>query len=167
MIKNNISIYSNKLKSVKGSSFNKIIGDILKYHLDNNHIEYFKKEPKYSAPGYTKTQFNPDYEIQLLNGKKIVIDNTTSIRSDRVKQKQWDALGVKSYFKKYGENINYYIVIPNSYSLGTEYTNKEEVNLYLTQRLYILENEHYSEIDDIIELDELEFLIMSTYLSLS
>lgn len=61
-------------------------------------------EPRYNHPDTTYQQFSPDFEIELNNGEIIIIDNTTTARHDRFKQKQWDAYGVKEHFKAKNKN---------------------------------------------------------------
>ena len=97
----------NSFKSTNGNALNKYVEQILTEYASLGYIKKFIKEPKYRMPGFEQTQFNPDFEITLLDSSIIVIDNTTTIRSDRMKQKQWDSFGVKAYFESIGETILY------------------------------------------------------------
>lgn len=109
----------NSLKSQNGNCLNKHVEQLLIECLSKGYIKEYRKEPKYQAIGFEQSQFNPDFEITLKDGSIIVIDNTTSIRSDRMKQKQWDALGIKSCFEYNGETILTYVVIPDKENLGS------------------------------------------------
>lgn len=145
----------NSFKSTNGNALNKYVEQILIEYALLGYIKKFIKEPKYRMPGFEQTQFNPDFEITLLDGSIIVIDNTTTIRSDRMKQKQWDSFGVKAYFESIGETILSYVVIPNKEDLGSEDTNSTEIKMYLNYRENLLSGRIYSAIDDVLQISEL------------
>ena len=90
---------SNSAKSKHGSSLNKQLKDLMLGLLSTNKIASFKDEPRYNYPAKKQKQFSPDGEITLLDGSIIVYDNTTTIRRVRLKQKLWDAYGVKKHFQ--------------------------------------------------------------------
>lgn len=48
-------------------------------------------------------EFNPDNVVEKNNGKIIIIDSTTTARTDRMRGKQWDAYGTKKYFTEKGK----------------------------------------------------------------
>jgi len=76
---------SNTAKSRRGNSFNRDVAQLMNGLLKNKKIKSFIVEPKYNYPSKKNKQFNPDGEITKLNGDLIIYDNTTSIRSDRLK----------------------------------------------------------------------------------
>lgn len=152
---NSIQTLDNSLKSTNGNTLNKYIGDKLLEFVSLGYINGFIREPKYTMPGYEHPQFNPDFEITLLDGSIIIIDNTTTVRSDRIKQKQWDSFGIKSYFTSINESILYYVVIPDKENLGSKQTNSTEIKMYLNYKDNIISGKIYSAIDDILQLSEL------------
>jgi len=145
---------SNKRKSQTGNDFNKDIENIL-YMLKNDKIiESFKKEPKLSAPGYINDQFRPDFKINLIEKTIVFIDNTKTIRGDRVKQKQWEALGVKMCYTNKECTAYYFVIVPNEDIIGSEETREKEVHNVIHERNKIRSGDYYSEIDDILFVDE-------------
>lgn len=148
---------SNSLKSKKGYSLNKYVQTIFLDKLKNNEIKSYTYEPKYNFPGFDNMQFKPDGEIILNNGTIIIIDNTTSARHDRFKQKQWDAYGVKKYFKKHQPNaqVKYYIILPDKDDLGSISTKEKEFKNFLREKNKINSPEYYSEVDDILSVSNL------------
>lgn len=150
-------IKSNSLKSKKGYSLNYKVKTLFLDKLKNNEILSYTYEPKYNFPGFENMQFNPDGEIILNDGTIIIIDNTTSARHDRFKQKQWDAYGVKQYFKTYKPNttVKYYIILPDKDDLGSVSTKEKEFKSFLREKKKINSKEYYSEVDDILHVSNL------------
>lgn len=148
---------SNSSKSKNGYTLNKDVKNIFLNKLKNNEIKSYKCEPKYHFPGFENMQFKPDGEIVLNNNTVIIIDNTTSARHNRFKQKQWDAYGVKQYFKEYHPNTNvkYYIVLPDKDNLGSISTREKEFNNFLREKNKINNSNYYSEVDDILQVSDL------------
>lgn len=118
---------------------------------ENGIILSYQKEPVCSIPGYGYTQYNPDYLIELRNGRKLYIDNTTTVRSDRLKQKQWDAYGVKQS----DTTAMYYIIVPNNDKIGTPDSREQEWGFILRERSKIRNPTYFSAIDNLLSLDEL------------
>ncbi|MCK8827076.1 hypothetical protein MWH25_04855 [Natroniella acetigena] len=161
---------SNSAKSLNGSELNREIKQICQNLKDKGFINSFEEEPRYNYPGYNYSsyhgksgQFSPDFEIELNNGDIIVIDNTTTIRHDRLKQKLWDAYGVKEYYRNKGKEIKYYVVAPNDNQLGSSpsKTKKEKRNLENNREKVRSDNdrEYFSTIDDILQIEDLVTLI--------
>lgn len=149
---------SNSGKSNKGYSFNFEVKEILLKLLEKHFIKSYTYEPRYKFPGYEKEQFSPDGEIILNDNKIIIIDNTTSIRHDRLKQKQWDAHGIKKYYSinyPFSE-IEYYVIIPNIDNIDN--TDTEMKNI-IREKNKIFSSYYYSEIDNILHISELIDLI--------
>lgn len=146
---------SNSSKSRNGNKLNKNIEKMLKKAENDKLIKSYKAEPRYNYPGYTKKQFSPDFEITLMDNSKIVIDNTTSARHDRFKQKQWDANGIKAYFEEKDIEINYYIVLPNDDELGGDDTREKEIENYQREKDKIANGKYFSAVDDIIQVNDL------------
>lgn len=153
--------YSNSKKSKNGYDLNRDIKNIFVNKLKNNEIKEYTYEPKYCYPGYENEQFRPDGEIILNDDTIIIIDNTTSARHDRFKQKQWDAYGTKRYFKSIYPDaiIKYYIVLPDKENLGTIFTREREYKNYLREKKKFSSSNYYSEVDDILQISDLIKLI--------
>ena len=148
---------SNAKKSRNGYNLNKDIQNIFLHKLKNNEIKSYTYEPEYNFPGYENMQFKPDGEIILNDDTVIIIDNTTSARHDRFKQKQWDAFGAKQHFKKYYPNVNvkYYIVLPDKNNLGSVATREKEFKNFLREKNKFNNKDYYSEVDDVIQVSDL------------
>lgn len=148
---------SNSKKSTDGYNLNKEVKNILLNKLEASAIKSYTYEPKYNFPNYKNAQFSPDGEIILNNGLVIIIDNTTSVRHDRLKQKQWDAFGTKEYFKMYHPDIEvkYYVVLPDKNNLGSIHTREKEFKSVVREKNKINGSNYFSAIDDIIHISEL------------
>ena len=156
----NNHISSNSSKSINGNKFNETIIGVLS---DSEFSMQFsiKKEPSYAYPGFAIPQFRPDFEI-VHNQFILLIDNTTTIRNDRLKQKQWDANGAKQSLALTSSKPIYYIVVtPSLDQIGSPATRQKEAMAVLSQKKKIHNNTTYSAIDDIIPQDELHSYIRS------
>lgn len=145
---------SNSAKSLNGSLFNKLVKQEIENLLRDRKIKCFVNEPRYNFPSKQKRQFSPDGEITLLNNKIIIYDNTTTVRHDRLKQKLWDAYGVKEHFKAQDIQVKYFVVIPNTIS-------EKETQNFLNEKKKINDSQYHSSIDDIITLSELLNLVVN------
>ena len=174
---------SNSAKSKHGYSLNDELQQLMSELLAKNKIKKFQPEPRYNYPLKEKKQFSPDGEITLTNGKLIIYDNTTTVRHDRLKQKLWDAYGIKEYFKSLNicdlhfDNIStikflLFLIVKNylvgiiflKHSLDIKYyviipnANKmkpKEIKKAQREKEKINDPEYYSTIDDIITVEEL------------
>lgn len=156
----------NSYKSNHGIKLNNEINDILDTYLQEGLIKNYKKEPKYSCCKGGKKQFNPDFEIQLQSGQIVIVDNTTTVRSDRIKQKQWDALGVKTYFNSINEAVLYFVVIPDIEELMNLKNGQREVNLYQKEKSKILDKKYFSMIDNVLQKKELLNILKTNNISI-
>jgi hypothetical protein len=150
---------SNSAKSRNGNKLNSIVNDLLVQAYNNGKIKDFVTEPRYIFPNHTYAQFSPDFEITLNDDSIIVIDNTTTARHDRFKQKQWDASGIRAYFATLNKSVRYYVVLPNNDSIGNVDTRDKEINYYIHEKNKNLSPSYFSMIDDIIQLSDLEFIL--------
>lgn len=151
---------SNQKKSLKGNQFNREVGEEIQRLKEIGAIVSYIKEPVCSIPGYGFNQYNPDFSIELKDKTILYIDNTTTVRSDRLKQKQWEAYGVKQ-----GDiNAMYYVVVPNEDKIGTPDSREKEWHFVLRERSKIENPSYFSAIDKLLSLDELkeELLHLST-----
>lgn len=158
---------SNRKKSINGYDFNYQIKDILESMLKDSYIKSYTSEPRYNYPGYLYNQFSPDGEIILNDNSIIVIDNTTSARHDRFKQKQWDAYGVKCYFRDIDPklDVKYFVILPNTEDLGSDFKRQYELRSLEREQRKILSGKYYSEISAILQVKDLvEFIMKSNTL---
>lgn len=146
---------SNSAKSKNGNTLNSIVNNLLIQAYESNKIKDFKKEPRYSFPKHTYKQFSPDFEITLNDYSIIIIDNTTTARHDRFKQKQWDALGIKTHFISINKSVKYYVVLPDNNCIGNDKTRNYEIKNYLHEKKKNSSSSYFSMIDDIIQLSDL------------
>ncbi|MGL6184671.1 MAG: hypothetical protein ACRC1T_04760 [Clostridium chrysemydis] len=148
---------SNSAKSKNGYNLNAIVKEKLEIKLTNKEINSYENEPRYAYPGYAKGQFSPDGEVIKKNGEKIVFDNTTTARHDRFKQKQWDANGIKTSLK--GENVKYFIIVPDFENIGNDSTREKEIKNVINEKVKIHSMGYFSQIDDILTVSEfMEYL---------
>ncbi|WCK57007.1 hypothetical protein PP175_27850 (plasmid) [Aneurinibacillus sp. Ricciae_BoGa-3] len=150
---------SNRQKSIRGHSLNRKVGDLLKSLQANHIILSFKPEPRYAIDGYTYQQFSPDFELHLPNGIYLIIDNTNTIRHDRLKQKQWDAYGVKQSLKAKNRPCRYIVLVPDKDIIGTDNSREKEIVNVEREKEKISGDAYLSIIDDIIYFSELEMYI--------
>lgn len=153
---------SNSAKSQNGNDLNSLVKNLLTNFLSQNYIKNFVYEPRYNHPTTTYEQFSPDFEIELNNGVTIVIDNTTTARHDRFKQKQWDAYGVKTHFAAKNKEVFYLVVLPNNDCIGNDKSRDKEIRNVQLEQSKVRGNEYFSMIDDIIQLDDLISIILQT-----
>lgn len=152
---------SNTEKSKSGNAFNKEINSILSDYIDNGLILDYCGEPKLTLPGYSYEQFRPDFKIKTNNNTIIFIDNTKTVRGDRIKQKQWDAMGVKLSFLNTDSTVLYFVVVPSKSKIGHADTRKKEIDNVTHERDKIKNPNYFSKIDDILFLDEFLDIIKS------
>lgn len=140
------------MKSSKGNLFNEEVETELRILKENGTIVSYQVEPVLSIPGYGYSQLNPDFSIKLWNRNTLYIDNTTTVRSDRLKQKQWEAYGVKQA----DISSMYYIIVPNPDKIGTPASRGKEWGFVLKERSKIHNDMYFSAIDKLLSLDELK-----------
>ncbi len=156
-----ISNESNSAKSRNGNDLNALVKDLLNNCMKRGLIKSFVFEPRYSHPSTSYEQFSPDFEITLNDDSIIIIDNTTTARHDRFKQKQWDAFGVKEYFKSDNKTVKYYVVLPDNDNIGSDSTREKEIRNYLNEKNKLYNGTYFSMIDDIIQISDLVNIIES------
>lgn len=143
------------MKSIKGNLFNKEIQHILFKLVENDVLSSVVIEPKVYIPGYNISSFNPDFLIKVNEGHFIFIDNTTTIRSDRIKQKQWDAHGVKTAYANTSIKIECFVIVKNLTDIGNEKTRQTEIKNVQKEKEKMKNPNYYSALDKILYVDEL------------
>lgn len=150
---------TNSAKSQNGNNLNAIVYDLLVQAFNSGKIKDFKKEPRYNFPNHAYNQFSPDFEITLNDGSIIIIDNTTTARHDRFKQKQWDAFGIREHFYALNKQIDYFVVLPNDDSIGNNNSRDEEIHNYIREKDKNADPSYFSLITDIIQVDDLKNIL--------
>lgn len=153
---------TNSAKSQNGSDLNALVKELLNNYLSKNYIKSFVYEPRYNHPSTPYKQFSPDFEIELNNGDTIIIDNTTTARHDRFKQKQWDAYGVKTHFSNKGKSVGYFVVLPNDDCIGNDNSRDKEIRNVELEQSKVRGGSYFSMIDDVIQLNDLISIIEQT-----
>lgn len=121
-------------------------------------IASYQKKPTLSIPGYEYTQYNPDYLIELPTKQFLIIDNTTTVRTDRLKQKLWEAYSLKTAIHK----AMYYVVVPNKDDIGTQDSREKEWSFVIKERSKLNNPSYFSAIDALLSLEELRNQLTKT-----
>lgn len=115
--------------------------DIAVDELERNHaVKNVKDTPSYGYQGYQSDQFKADKEVTLADDSTVALFSTSSLRSDRVRTKQWQAHNIKQVSR-----VEYAVIIlpdESAYDSGT------------VPRDEIRNNEVVSAIDDILTVKE-------------
>lgn len=136
----------NKNKAIKGSASKSSLKTSLEYLKEKGYITEFSSM-KFGYPGKRQTQFKCDYKLNLSNGDEWILFSPSSLTSDRLKTKQWDAFHIKAI----NPNVKKaYIVCPDS---------SNSQNSIYTYREYIRKGEDVSAVDDILFTTEFTNLI--------
>ena len=128
------AIADNRAKSRHGSDFESVIESELRQYSLN-----YRSQPKYG------NQFNPNFEI-VTTDKIYIIDCTTTARSDRLKQKQFDAHGVKLILKS--KSVEFFVVIKNIEGRETNHFSRAK------KRIEEWKNGKINYIDEIVSFEE-------------
>jgi hypothetical protein len=130
-------VINEKSKSAHGNSFKDIVLLLLKDLKQEGIIDNMEIEKKIG-------QFFVPFFLHI-SGRGVALSTTTSARSDRVKEDQWDAWGIKN---KLGNQVKYVLLLPNELS-------EREVNNYKKEQARISQTNYISMIDSIIQLNDL------------
>nr|WP_318509118.1 MspI family type II restriction endonuclease [Bacillus sp. T3] len=138
----------NKYKSEHGLKNKKNLSSLLEMYYQKGYIT--QNKIKYSE-GYSinPTQFKSDHLIEFDDGEQWAIHSTSTIRTDRAKQLQWDAMHIKNLNNKVTKVL---LVFPDSLPPKEQQTS-------LSYQKQIREHKIYSAIDDCISTSELDQLI--------
>ena len=135
---NDVKMKSAKSKSAHGNSFKEAVLNVLKEFKNTGIISTIQMEKKFG-------QFHVPFLVNV-QGNSVAIFTTTSARSDRIKEDQWDAWGIKN---TEGKNTRCVLVLPD------EISEKEKGN-YLKEKDRLLQPNYISMLDDIIQIKELK-----------
>ncbi|HYM65535.1 MAG TPA: hypothetical protein VES68_03575 [Candidatus Sulfotelmatobacter sp.] len=128
----------NSSKSAHGNTFKDSVLDVLKSLKNEGILEIIQIGKRF---GQFYTTFLVTYK-----GNIYAIFTTTSARSDRIKENQWDAWGIKNY-----ATITTFCLV-----LLPDYLTDKEFNSYISEKNRIKSEGYISKIDDIIQLKDLK-----------
>lgn len=144
--------FSNAEKQQHGQSAQNSLENILKRCLSTGYLKQIYNNYRTGKDGYSnKSQFYAPFLIEFHNDTKWALFTTTSMRTDRIKGQQWDALNLKEIDK----NITYvYLVYPDGLST-------RENNSFIQQNNKYINHKEYSAIDAIVSQDQIFNMIES------
>lgn len=128
----------NSSKSAHGNTFKDSVLNVLKSLKNEEIIDIIQIGKRF---GQFYTTFLVTYK-----GNFYAIFTTTSARSDRIKENQWDAWGIKN-----STNTPTFCLV-----LLPDYLTEKELNSYLSEKNRLKSEGYISKIDDIIQLKDLK-----------
>ncbi len=134
---------SNKAQS--GADFNVKVLEELKRLQKAGLVEHIQMDKKISFAQGFDPQFHAPFLVSK-SGNEFLIFKTNSARSDRIKENQWDAYGVKNHF---AGKIKALLVLPDNLS-------EKEKNHAIREKERIKQTQYFSKIDEILFLSDLE-----------
>ncbi len=138
--------FTNADKQQHGQSAQDSLENILKRCVDVGYLKCLHGNYRIGKVGYSnKAQFYTPFLIEFQDGSKWALFTTTSMRTDRIKGQQWDALNLKEI----DNNISsVYLVYPD----GIPHAGKAE---FVRQNNKYVNHEEYSAIDAVVSQDEI------------
>lgn len=141
--------FSNADKQQHGQSAQNSLEQILERCKTVGYLKDIHPNYRIGKDGYNKSQFYTPFLIEFHDETKWALFTTTSMRTDRIKGQQWDALNLK----KINQSISsVYLIYPDGLST------KEE-NKFIQQNDKYQNHKEYSAIDAIVSQDEISNMI--------
>jgi hypothetical protein len=141
--------FSNVDKQQHGKNALRSIASTLELCKENGYLTDIHKNYRIGKRGYTnKKQFYAPFLIEFSDGTKWAIFSTTSMRTDRIKGQQWDAVNLKELNTTIER---FYLVYPDE---------TPDKDLFEMQNSKYVSNVEYSAIDAIVSQDTLKCLIV-------
>lgn len=142
--------FTNADKQQHGQSAKDSLENILKRCVDIGYLKCLYGNFRTGKEGYAnKTQFYAPFLIEFMDDTKWALFTTTSMRTDRIKGQQWDALNLKEI----DNNIKaVYLVYPDGIS-------KSEKAEFIRQNYKYSNFDEYSAIDAIVSQDKIYNMI--------
>ena len=145
-------VFSNADKQQHGKSAQNSLLNILKRCVDIAYLKQIFSNYRIGKEGYSNnSQFYTPFLIEFLDGVKWALFTTTSMRTDRIKGQQWDALNIKEIDP---DITQVFLVYPDGLP-------KKEKSEFVRQNSKYLNNEEYSAIDAIVSQDQIINLLES------
>lgn len=147
-----IASFSNRQKVVHGIQNQDNLNKILTQCYENGYISDFQKNFRIgSTTAGNERQFYAPFMIQFPNRDRWIIFSSTSMRTDRIKGQQWDAMNLKNL----DSTITTAILAYPSNSVDCDKF-KQQDNRYTT-------NMEISAIDRVVSFDELKQIIQKEF----
>lgn len=144
--------FTNADKAKHGKSAQDSLATILKRCVDSGYLKQFKTEYRAGKKGYGNSkQFYAPFLIIFEDDSRWVLFTTTSMRTDRIKGQQWDAINLKDIDPLI---THVYLVYPD----GVAENVKRE---FLRQDKKYQDKNEYSVIDAIVSQDKISNMIES------
>lgn len=144
---------TNGEKSKRGKNVQINIEELVSGLKEKGYLLNFTKEYRLGKAGFENNkQFYAPFHLELNNSEEWIIYTTTSLRGDRIKGNQWDALNLKEINPKITKA---FLVYPDGISV-------EENKNFIKQRNKYKKNVDYSCIDDILSSEEF-YLLLENY----
>ena len=141
---------SNSEKAKHGRSAHVGMEEILKRCVDAGYLVQVTKNYGIGRDGYKNTkQFYAPFLIIFEDESKWAIFTTTSMRTDRIKGQQWDALNLKELDPLI---THVYLVYPDGLA-------EKELSEFIRQNSKYINKEEYSIIERIVSQDEISNMI--------
>jgi hypothetical protein len=138
--------FTNADKQQHGQSAQDSLENILKRCVDIGYLKCLHGNYRVGKEGYSNTtQFYTPFLIEFQDDTKWALFTTTSMRTDRIKGQQWDALNLKEIDNNI---VGVYLVYPD----GISDSGKAE---FVRQNKKYINREEYSAIDAVVSQDEI------------
>ena len=145
-----MSNLSNSEKAKHGRSAHVGMEEILKRCVDAGYLVQVSKNYGIGKEGYSnQKQFYAPFLIVFYDETKWAIFTTTSMRTDRIKGQQWDALNLKELDPLI---THVYLVYPDGLA-------EKELSEFIRQNSKYINKEEYSIIEQIVSQDEISNMI--------
>jgi hypothetical protein len=142
---------SNAKKSRHGYNAQNDLENLLMHYKNQGYILNYKKNYKVGREGFTnKKQFYAPFILTFANKEQWILFSTTSLRTDRIKEQQWDSMNLKVI----NPNITKSLLVFSGSLIQEENDNFEKQRNKCRTKDY-----SFSSIDDIVNQDELNNLI--------
>lgn len=142
--------FTNGEKSKHGKNAQKNIESLLEVCKKNGYIEDYNINYRIGKEGFINSeQFYAPFRIIFKNNKQWVLFSTTSMRTDRIKGQQWDAINIKELNP----------LIEKVYLVYSDSIEDNEKKLFIKQNQKYIDNVEFSAIDAIINQEKLHSLI--------
>lgn len=138
--------FSNGDKSKHGKDMQYSLDKMLQMSREESYVSDYTTKYRIGKQGFSNTeQFYAPFVITFNDGTEWALYTTTSMRTDRIKGQQWDAINLKEL----NHNIKrVYVVYPDD-------VDDDIKRGFLSQNKKYLNREEFSAIDEIVSQDEI------------
>lgn len=141
--------YTNADKAKHGQSAQNSLENILDFFKEKGYLANVSINYRVGKPSFSQQQFYAPFLIEFNDSTKWALFTTTSMRTDRIKGQQWDAMNLKEISQQV---TSVYLVYPDG-------LDSKERNKFIKQGEKYTKHEEYSAIDAIVSQDQISNLI--------